>query len=169
MILRYVALGIKAPLLIHGWKFNISNILNLRNSNLQICSMHTKLNNCKFKLELFFYEEQMSPPLRNKKNHKIAFSYVTRGILWKINMQELWFLCMTRRPNVHYKCLKFRWNTSNGYQVIERTRNISIANDQREMTPKYPKQSYGSCAGHIFTVCSRSVWRFNQIALTVIY
>ena len=41
--------------------------------------------------------------------------------IWKINMQELWFL-MTRRLNVLYKCMKFLWNTSNGFQVIERTR-----------------------------------------------
>ena len=33
----------------------------------------------------------------------------------------------------------------NGYQVIERTR-YSIANDQREITQKCPKQSYGSFA-----------------------
>ena len=100
------------------------------------------------------------------KNHKIAFSYVTSGIIWKINMQELWFLCMTRRLNVLYKGMIFCWNTSKGYQVIERTRN-SIANDQREITPKYPKQTYGSCAWHIVSLCSRSVWSFNQIALTV--
>ena len=31
------------------------------------------------------------------------------------------------------------------YQVKEGTRN-SIANDQREITQKYPKQSYGSYA-----------------------
>ena len=37
-------------------------------------------------------------------------------------MQELCLLCMTRRPNVLYKCMKFRCNISNGYQVIERTR-----------------------------------------------
>ena len=37
-------------------------------------------------------------------------------------MQELCFLCMTRRPNVFYKCMKFRCNISNGYQVIERAR-----------------------------------------------
>ena len=37
-------------------------------------------------------------------------------------MQELWFLCMTRRLNVLYKCMKFRLNICNGYQVIERTR-----------------------------------------------
>ena len=34
---------------------------------------------------------------------------------------------------------------SNSYQAIERTRN-SNANDQREITKQYPKQSYGSCA-----------------------
>ena len=38
---------------------------------------------------------------------KIAFSYVTREIIRKINMQELWFLSMTRRLNVLYKCMKF--------------------------------------------------------------
>ena len=43
-------------------------------------------------------------------------------------------LSMTRRLSVLYKCMKFRLNTSNGYQVIERTLN-SIANDQRAMTP----------------------------------
>ena len=48
-------------------------------------------------------------------------------------MQELWFLCMTCRLNVLYKGMK-----SNAYQVIERTRN-SIANDQREITPKISK------------------------------
>ena len=31
--------------------------------------------------------------------------------------------------------MKFCRNTSNGYQVIERTQN-SITNDQREITPK---------------------------------
>ena len=55
--------------------------------------------------------------------------------------------------------MKFHLNSFNGCQLTERTRN-SIANDQREITPKYPKQSYGS-------LCSKSVWSFNQIALTV--
>ena len=32
-------------------------------------------------------------------------------------------------------------NASNGYQVVERTRN-SIANNQREITPKYPKAEF---------------------------
>ena len=38
-------------------------------------------------------------------------------------MQDLWILCLTRHLNVLYKCMKFRLNTSHGYQVIERTRN----------------------------------------------
>ena len=81
-------------------------------------------------------------------------------------MQDLWLLCMTRRLNVLNKCMKFGWNTSNNYKVIERTQN-RIANDQREITRKYPKQSYGFCAWHIVSLSSRSVWSFNQTALTV--
>ena len=48
-------------------------------------------------IELFFSEKQktkqtlMSPPFRNKKYHKIAFSYATKGKFWKIYMQELCF------------------------------------------------------------------------------
>ena len=51
----------------------------------------------------------------------------------EIYMQELHFLCMTRRLKVLYKCMNIRCNTSNGNQVIERTRN-SIANDQRKIS-----------------------------------
>ena len=43
-----------------------------------------------------------------QSGHNIAFSYVTREMIWKINMQELWFLCMARRLNVLYKYVKFR-------------------------------------------------------------
>ena len=52
---------------------------------------------------------------------------------------------MTRCLNILYKCLNFRRNTSKDYQVIERTRS-SIANEEKEITQKYQKQSYGSCA-----------------------
>ena len=64
---------------------------------------------------------------------------VSLEYLWRLSsyredtilyMQVLWFLSMTRRLNVLYKCMKFHWNTSNGYLVRERTWN-SIANDQR--------------------------------------
>ena len=56
-----------------------------------------------------------------QSGQKVAFSYVTRRIIWKINMQELWFLCMARCLNVLYKCMKFAWNISNSYQAIEWT------------------------------------------------
>ena len=61
-----------------------------------------------------------------------------RKITPKISKAELWFLCKTRCLNLLYKCMRFRWITSHGYQVIERTRN-SIANDQREIRPKISK------------------------------
>ena len=63
----------------------------------------------------------------------------------KISKAELWFLCMTHCLIVLYNCRKFHLNNFNGCQLTERTRNC-IANDQREITPKYPKQSYGSGA-----------------------
>ena len=44
-----------------------------------------------------------------------------REIPQKISKAELWFLCMTRRCDVLYKCMNFHWNICNGYQVIERT------------------------------------------------
>ena len=55
----------------------------------------------------------------------------------KIYKAELWFLCMTHRLIVLYNCMKFHLNSFNGCQLTERARN-SIANDQREITPKYP-------------------------------
>ena len=63
----------------------------------------------------------------------------------KISKAVLWFLYMTHFLIVLYNCMTFHFNNCNGCQVTERTRN-SIANEQREITPKYPKQSYGSCA-----------------------
>ena len=68
-----------------------------------------------------------------------------REITPKISKAELWFLCMTHSLIVLYNCMKFHFNSFNGCQVTERTQN-SIANDQREITPKYPKQGCGSCA-----------------------
>ena len=68
-----------------------------------------------------------------------------REITPTIPKAELWVFCMTHRLTVLYNCMKFHFNSFNGCQVLERTRN-SIANYQREITPKYPKQSYGSCA-----------------------
>ena len=68
-----------------------------------------------------------------------------REITLNIYEAKLWFLCMTHRLVVLNNCMKFHLNSVNGCQLTERTRN-SIANDQREIILKYPKQSYGSCA-----------------------
>ena len=61
-----------------------------------------------------------------------------REITPKISKTELWFLCMTHRLIVLYNCMKFHLNNFNGCQLTERTRK-SIANDQREITPKISK------------------------------
>ena len=108
---------------------------------------------------------QIALTVFNLSGQNIAFSYVTRGIIWKTNMQELWFLCMTRCLNVLYKCMKFRWNTSNSYQVIELTQN-SIVNDQREITPKISKaELWFLCMTHRLNVhykCMKFHWNtFN--------
>ena len=58
-----------------------------------------------------------------------------RELTPKIYKAELWFLCMTHRLIVFYNCMKFHLNSFNGCQLTEQTRN-SIANDQREITPK---------------------------------
>ena len=75
---------------------------------------------------------------------------------------------MTCLPNVHYKCMKFLWNTSKGYQVIERTRN-SIANDQREISPKISKaELWFLCMTHYFIVLKKCM-KFQPNSLTVFY
>ena len=63
-----------------------------------------------------------------------------RKVTKKINKAELWFSCMTHRLIVLYNYMKFHSNSRNGFQLTERKRN-SIANEQREITPKYAKQS----------------------------
>ena len=74
--------------------------------------------------------------------------------------------------------MKFRLNSSNGCQVTERTRN-SIANDQREITPKiYKAELWFLCMTHrlivlyncmqfhlnIFNGCQLTEWTQNSIA-----
>ena len=61
-----------------------------------------------------------------------------REITPNISKAELCFLCMTHHLIVLYNCMKFHLNSFNGCQLTERTRN-SIANDQREITPKISK------------------------------
>ena len=58
-----------------------------------------------------------------------------REITPKKSKTELWFLSMTHFLIVLYNCMKFHLNNVNGCQLTERTRK-SIANDQREITPK---------------------------------
>ena len=70
--------------------------------------------------------------------HEKALQYNQREITPKISKAELWFLCMTHRLVVLYNCMKFHFCSFNGCQLTERTRN-SIANDQREITPKIYK------------------------------
>ena len=79
-----------------------------------------------------------------------------REITPKISKADLWFLCMTHRLIVLDNCMKFHFNSFNGCQVTEPTQN-SIANDQREIAPKYQKQSYGSCARNIVSLCATSL------------
>ena len=80
-----------------------------------------------------------------QSGHEIALQYNQREITQKISKAELWFLCMTHRLDVLYNCMKFHYYSFNGCQLTEQKRN-SIANDQREITSEYIKQSYGSCA-----------------------
>ena len=75
---------------------------------------------------------QLTEPTRN------CIAYDQREIAPKISKAELWFLCMTHRLIVLYNCMKFHLNNFSGCQLTERTRN-SIANDQREITPKISK------------------------------
>ena len=61
-----------------------------------------------------------------------------REITPKIYKAELWFLCMTHLLIMLYNCMKLHFNSFNGCQVKEQTRN-SIAYDQREITLKISK------------------------------
>ena len=73
-----------------------------------------------------------------QSGHEIALQYNRREITPKISKTELWFLCMTHCLIVLYNCMKFHFYSINGFQLTGRTRN-SIANDQRELTPKISK------------------------------
>ena len=66
---------------------------------------------------------------------KKLYNRSTNVITPKIYKAELWFLCMTHRLLMLYNFIRFHLNIFNGCQLTERTRN-SIANDQREITPK---------------------------------
>ena len=59
--------------------------------------------------------------------------------------------------------MKFRLNSFNGCQVTERTRN-SIANDQREITPKISKaELWFLCMTHrLIVLCNCMNFHFNS-------
>ena len=58
--------------------------------------------------------QRKSSCLLGIKNHKIAFSYVTRGTILKKKTCKNYgsYACHL------YKCMKFRWNIFDGYQVV---------------------------------------------------
>ena len=82
---------------------------------------------------------------------------------------------MARRLNVLYKCIKFRWNTSNGYQIIERTRN-GIANDQRVIIQKNIQSrvivlvhdTLSECAFQMYKASSKYLLRFSSYRVDTI-
>ena len=68
---------------------------------------------------------KFQPPSLNGFEHieqtQYALNNTSREIFLEIYKQDLWFLCMTHGLVMLYKCMKFRHNISNGFQVIERT------------------------------------------------
>ena len=95
-----------------------------------------------------------------------------REITPKIYKAELWFLCMTvtHRLTVLYNCMKVHLHSFNGCQLTERTRK-SIANDQREITPKISKaELWFLCITHCLIVRYKCMKfqpnSFNSVQLT---
>ena len=104
-----------------------------------------------------------------QSGHENSIANNQKGITPKISKAELWFLCMTHRLVVLYNCMKFHFNSFNGCQT-ERTQN-SIANDQREITPKISKaELWFLCMAHCSIVrynCMKFQPKsFNSIQLT---
>ena len=105
-----------------------------------------------------------------QSGHEIALQYNQREITPKISKAELWFLCMTHRLIVLYNCMKFHFYSFNGCQLTELTGN-SIANDQREMTPKISKAGlWFLCMTHrlivIYNCMKFHFYSFNGCQLT---
>ena len=101
---------------------------------LFLCMTHPLilLYNCmKFHLN-YFNGCQLTERTRN------CIANDQREITPKISKAELWFFRMTHCLIVLYNCMKFHLNKFNGCQFTQRTRK-SIANDQREITPKTSK------------------------------
>ena len=108
--------------------------------------------------------------VKSQSGHEIASNNDQREVTPKIPNAELWFLCMTHHLIVLYNCMKFHFNSFNGCQVTERTRN-SIASDQREITPKISKaEVWFLCMTHCLIVrykCMKfQTNSFNSVQLT---
>ena len=95
-----------------------------------------------------------------------------REITPKVSKTELWFLCLTHRLIVLYNRMKFHLNifSFNGCKLTERTRN-SIANDQKEITPKVSKaELWILCMTHCLIVLYKCIQfqpnSFNSVQLT---
>ena len=102
-----------------------------------LCMTHRLivLYNCmKFHLNSF----NGCQPTERTWNSNYSIANDQREITPKISKAELLFLCMTHCLIMLYNYMKFHFNSFNGCQVTELTRN-SIANDQREITPKISK------------------------------
>ena len=108
--------------------------------------------------------------LTERTQNSIANDQREMEITPKISKAEIWFLCMTHHLIVLYNCMKFHFNIFNGCQVTERTRN-SIANDQREITPKISKaELWFLCMTHCLIVRYKYMkfqpYSFNSVQLT---
>ena len=77
---------------------------------------------------------------------------------------------MTHRLIMLYKCTKFHWNFSYGFQVIGWTRNC-MENNQREITPKICKQElwFLNTTGNLIVLykCTKFHW-YNSYDFRVI-
>ena len=103
-------------------------------------------NNCM----KFYFNSFNGCQLTERTRNSIANDQ--REITPKISKAEFWFLCMTHCLIVLYNCMKFHFNSFNGCQLTEQTRN-SIANDLREMTPKISKaELWFLCMTHCLIV-----------------
>ena len=85
-----------------------------------------------------------------------------REITPKVSKTKLWFLCMTHRLIMLYNCMKFHLNIGsfNGCKLTERTRN-SIANDQKEITPKISKARVMDLVHDALSDCSLQVYKVS--------
>ena len=86
------------------------------------------------------------------------------GITPIILMPELWVFCMTLVLLELYSCMEFHFNSISWTVVIAKWKVWRGKMWQREVTPKYWCQSYGSFAWLLSLLSSIHVWSFISIA-----